>query len=203
MKTSDSIKALAVALKEAQNEMGGAVKDSKNPFYKSNYADLTAVLKAIKEPLAKHGFSFCQFPISDEQGVGVCTRLMHISGEWIENEFVLPLLKPDPQAAGAAITYARRYALASITGIPQVDDDAESLMLRNESSIEDVPPQHPPLISDFHARKIKRWLKDNDKTEDKFCQYYEISSVRSMTTEQFEHWETAFGINDNMKRERK
>ena len=82
MKTSDSIKALAVALKEAQNEMGGAVKDSKNPFYKSNYADLTAVLKTIKEPLAKHGFSFCQFPISDEHGVGVCTRLMHSSGEW-------------------------------------------------------------------------------------------------------------------------
>mgnify|MGYP003123164658 CR=1 FL=1 len=203
MKTSDSIKALAAALKEAQKEMGGAVKDSQNPFYKSNYADLTAVLKTIKEPLARHGFSFCQFPISDEHGVGVCTRLMHETGEYIENEFVLPLSKPDPQAAGAAITYARRYALASITGIPQVDDDAESLMLRNESSIKDVPSQHPPLISDFHAKKIKRWLKDNDRDDEKFCEYYKVSSVSSMTLEQFKHWEAKFGINDNMKRQRK
>ncbi len=194
MKTSNSIKALAAALKEAQKEMGGAVKDSQNPFYKSNYADLTAVLKTIKEPLAKHGFSFCQFPISDEHGVGVCTRLMHISGEWIENEFVLPLTKQDAQAAGAAITYARRYALASITGIPQVDDDAESLMLRNESSIEDVPAQHPPILYRTQVNKIKKWLKDNDRDDEKFCEYYKVSSVSSMTLEQYKHWENTFNV---------
>ena len=41
MNSSESIKNLAVALVKAQKEMGGAVKDSKNPFFKSNYADLT------------------------------------------------------------------------------------------------------------------------------------------------------------------
>jgi hypothetical protein len=55
MNKSESISNLAKALCKAQNEMGGAVKDAKNPFFKSNYADLTAVIKAIKEPFASNG----------------------------------------------------------------------------------------------------------------------------------------------------
>ena len=48
---------LAIALCKAQSEMGGAVKDAKNPFFKSSYADLTSVIKAIKEPFANNGLS--------------------------------------------------------------------------------------------------------------------------------------------------
>lgn len=134
MKSSESIKALAEALCKAQSEMGGAVKDSANPFFKSSYADLTSVIKAIKEPFAKNGLSYTQFPISNEHGVGVCTRLMHNSGEWIEEEFVLPLVKRDPQSGGSCLTYCRRYSLQSLAGIPAADDDAEAAMLRTEKS---------------------------------------------------------------------
>ena len=51
MKSSESINELASALCAAQSQMGGAVKDSANPFFKSSYADLTSVIKAIKQPL--------------------------------------------------------------------------------------------------------------------------------------------------------
>ena len=134
MKSSESIKALAEALCKAQSEMGGAVKDSSNPFFKSSYADLTSVIKAIKEPFAKNGLSYTQFPISNEHGVGVCTRLMHNSGEWIEEEFVLPLVKRDPQSGGSCVSYCRRYSLQSLAGIPAAEDDAEAAMLRTEKS---------------------------------------------------------------------
>ena len=136
MKSSDSIKALAEALSKAQAAMGGAVKDAKNPFFKSNYADLTSVIKAIKQPLSDNGIAYTQFPISNENGVGVVSRLMHKSGEWMENSYTLPLVKRDPQAAGSAITYARRYALQSIMGIPTADDDAESAMVRSTASVD-------------------------------------------------------------------
>ena len=64
---------------------------------------------------------------------------MHSSGEWLESEFVLPITKQDPQSAGAALTYARRYALQSMAGIPNADDDAESAMLRtSEDDLTDV-----------------------------------------------------------------
>ena len=134
MKQSESITDLATALCLAQAEMGGAVKDSNNPFFKSSYADLTSVIKVIKQPFANHGLSFVQLPITSEggRGVGVVTMLMHSSGQWIQSEYLLPMDKVTPQGAGSAITYARRYALQSLCGIPAVDDDSEMAMHRND-----------------------------------------------------------------------
>ena len=135
MNKSESISNLAKALCKAQNEMGGAVKDAKNPFFKSNYADLTAAIKAIKEPFANNGLSYSQFPVTSEGGggIGVVTILMHSSGEWLESEFYLPLAKKDAQGGGSAVTYARRYSLQSMAGIPTADDDAEAAMMRGKS----------------------------------------------------------------------
>ena len=76
MKSSESINELASALCNAQGQMGGAVKDSANPFFKSSYADLTSVIKAIKQPFADNGLSYTQFPVSNENGVGVSTYLV-------------------------------------------------------------------------------------------------------------------------------
>tara|TARA_B110000879_G_scaffold211529_1_gene304546 strand:+ start:2088 stop:2732 length:645 start_codon:yes stop_codon:yes gene_type:complete len=134
MNKSESISNLAKALCKAQNEMGGAVKDATNPFFKSKYADLSSVIKAIKEPFYNNGLSYSQFPVTSAggQGIGVTTILMHSSGEWLESEFCLPLAKLDPQAGGAAITYARRYSIMSAAGIPSEDCDSEAAMMRGK-----------------------------------------------------------------------
>jgi len=134
MNQSESITDLATALCLAQAEMGGAIKDSNNPFFKSSYADLTSVIKVIKEPFAKYGLSFVQLPVTSAggNGIGVSTMLMHKSGQWLQSEYLLPMDKVTPQGAGSAITYARRYALQSLAGIPSVDDDSELAMYRNE-----------------------------------------------------------------------
>ncbi len=146
MNQSETIKELASALALAQAEMGGAVKDSANPFFKSSYADLTSVIKVLKEPFAKHGLSYVQMPVTSAggQGVGVSTMLMHKSGEWVQQEYLLPMDKITPQGAGSAITYARRYALQAMAGIPAVDDDAEAAMLRNEPTLPDGVSTAPP-----------------------------------------------------------
>ena len=167
MKQSDSISKLATAMCEAQSQMGGAVKDSANPFFKSKYADLTSVVKAIKEPFAANGLSYIQMPHSSESGVGVTTRLMHSSGEWLESEFVLPLVKRDPQAAGAALTYARRYALQSVAGIPNADDDAESAMVRQITTPSYTPEQKDEflaLIANGDGFGIKKFGKSVDQS---------------------------------------
>ena len=142
MKTSETIEELAKALVKAQSQMGGAVADSDNPFFKSKYADLGSVVKAIKEPFCENGLSYVQFPCNDDSGVGVTTRLMHTSGQWLEQNYTLPIVKRDPQAAGSAITYARRYALQSIAGIPTADDDAEAAMQRNSVQAKPVKPSN-------------------------------------------------------------
>jgi len=173
MKSSESIKNLASALCKAQEEMGGAVKESKNPFFKSDYADLTSVIKAIKEPFANNGLSYTQFPTNDEGRIGVVTMLMHESGEYLEHSYTLPTTKADPQAAGSAITYARRYALQSIAGIPTADDDAESAMIRNNQS-------KTAVVSEDQAAEIKERLAETNVDVKVFLKHFKTSSVDKM-----------------------
>jgi len=177
MKSSESINELASALCNAQGQMGGAVKDSANPFFKSSYADLTSVIKAIKQPFADNGLSYTQFPVSNENGVGVSTRLMHISGQWLEMQYTLPTVKKDPQASGSAITYARRYALQSIAGIPTADDDAESAMLRGDDK---------KIISDDQIIAIKKLLDETGADSEKFCKWLKVRSVDQILAMHFD-----------------
>jgi len=168
MKSSESINELASALCAAQSQMGGAVKDSANPFFKSSYADLTSVIKAIKQPFSDNGLSYTQFPVTDENGMGVCTRLMHVSGQWLEDQFILPMVKRDPQAASSSLTYARRVSLSSIAGIPTADDDAESAMLRGDDK---------KVVSDDQIIAIKKLLDETGADSDKFCKWLKVRSV--------------------------
>ena len=171
MKSSESINELASALCAAQSQMGGAVKDSANPFFKSSYADLTSVIKAIKQPFADNGLSYTQFPVTDENGMGVCTRLMHVSGQWLEGQFTLPVVKRDPQAASSSLTYARRVSLSAIAGIPTADDDAESAMLRGDDK---------KVISEEQSAIIKQLIAETESDVAKFCKAFKCQTVDAL-----------------------
>lgn len=128
MQQSDSINEIAAALSKAQAEIEGAKKDAKNPFFKSSYADLSSVIAAIKEPLAKHGLSVVQLT-----GIGVSghatlyTQISHTSGQWMRGEIPLNAKDPlDPQKMGSVITYFRRYALQAALCVSAEDDDGDS-----------------------------------------------------------------------------
>lgn len=121
---------------KAQAEMGGAHKGANNPFFKSKYADLGAVVQAVKEPFANNGLSYVQFPINDSDKIGVETILMHESGEWLMNSFTVKASKQDAQGAGSVITYCRRYGLQAIAGIPSEDDDGNN---SSKNSVKEKP----------------------------------------------------------------
>jgi len=124
MRTSESIKEIAAALSKAQGAMTGAKKGADNPFFKSKYADLAEVIKALSEPFAANGLSFIQSAGFVDGKISVTTRIMHSSGEWLESDpCELPPVKNDPQAYGSAISYAKRYSLQSFAGVPSIDDD--------------------------------------------------------------------------------
>ena len=174
MLQSETIIELSKAMAKAQAEMGGAVKDSSNPFFKSSYADLTSVIKAIKEPFANNGLSFVQFPISAPDHIGVTTRLMHESGEWLESECFLPLTKADPQSCGSILTYCRRYALSAMCGIPAVDDDCEMAMVRGKS-----------YISERQYDELLDLIEQSNTDLDKFRKAFAIESLGDMETGHF------------------
>ena len=124
---SPELNELAAALAKAQSEMEGAKKESTNPFFKSSYADLHAVIKSSFPYLSKNGLSVSQGNEVIKGAVCVTTTLMHASGQWMRSKIKLPLAKVDAQGVGAAVTYGRRYGLSAMVGIAQYDDDAQSI----------------------------------------------------------------------------
>ncbi len=135
MKRSEMINEISKAMANAQGEMEPALKSSKNPFFKSNYADLAAIMESIKVPLKKNDLSVWQDVITNEKGISVCTMVSHSSGQWIEfGPLEIALAKRDAQSVGSAITYAKRYALSAAVGVvSDNDDDGEAAMGRNSS----------------------------------------------------------------------
>lgn len=127
MKTSDSISKIAPALLKAQKAITFAVKDSKNPQFKSMYADLSSVIEACKPALNDAGIVFVQMAEPCDAGMlALSTRLIHESGEWIEATATCATSKSDAQGFGSATTYLRRYSLAAAVGLYQDDDDGNA-----------------------------------------------------------------------------
>lgn len=175
MKTSESIKSIAIALVDSQTKIRFAIKDSTNPHFKSRYADLGSVIDAIKESLNLNGIAFIQTPTESATGtLALVTRLIHISGEWIEDTAVCPLQKNDPQGYGSALTYLRRYSLASITGLYQDDDDGESTRMKPEdylkkiqstTSLDNLQKTYASIISEVRHDKalMQAVISEKDK----------------------------------------
>lgn len=120
---SGEIDQLTAALNRAQLAMVPAAKDKVNPFYHSKYADLGTVWEAL-HAFRTEGIVFTQSPMDSPDGYIVLeTQMTHISGQWMRSRLKMRLGKDDPQGAGSAITYARRYALGAMTGLVTEEDD--------------------------------------------------------------------------------
>ena len=129
MRSSEQIDQLADALCKAQAEFPTIPKlhQAKIPTknggeYRYNYADLSDTVDAARPVLEKHGLAVAQMPGFDGHDL-LSTRVMHSSGQWIEDDMRLFLTADSPQAQGSAITYARRYAYCAALGIVADEDD--------------------------------------------------------------------------------
>lgn len=116
---------LIKALIKAKAEFNPIQKDGTNPHYKRKYATLDAVLDAVTPGLSKHGLVIIQTTEICEGQTTLQTHLFHQSGERITSTYPLPEIA-DSQKFGAALTYARRYAVCAILSVTaDEDNDAE------------------------------------------------------------------------------
>jgi len=130
MTHSESISKIAAALVKAQGAMPAVGKEGNNPAFRSRYMTLDGILAVAVPVLTKHGIAVVQGSQVEsldesQRPVAVCieTRLLHESGEWLAVEAIIPVSKQDAHGMGSAITYGRRYSLASILGIMADEDD--------------------------------------------------------------------------------
>jgi hypothetical protein len=138
---SDSIGALAAALAKAQAEIQNPEKSLTativSPFPREGvrtfrYAPLSSGLDLVRKCLGQHEIATVQTTAIDRDGglIRLTTTLVHASGEWVSSDWpVCPVSETAaPHRLGAALTYARRYALFTLVGIAGEDDlDAPDL----------------------------------------------------------------------------
>lgn len=134
MRTSQELKNIYTAIIKARPEIAPIARTKSARNYK--YATLDSVIELLSLVLPKHGLGWIQ-TLSTEDGHPILvTRMIHESGEWIEDAMALPQTKlnggaNESQEIGASITYFKRYALSAIFGIA-TDDDTDGAAEVNE-----------------------------------------------------------------------
>ncbi len=144
--SSPQIGALSKAMAKAQAKFRHAGRKQENPEYRSRYADLEAVIDAIRPALSENGLWVTQRTDMTDNAVIVETILHHDSGEWLNmGRVVLRPMKDGPQAVGSAQTYAQRYGLkaAFVIAASGDDDDAEAAEGRTGTTGPEAAPKAP------------------------------------------------------------
>ena len=176
---------LAGAMAKAFAEIEAATKSANNPHFKSKYADLGAVIDAVKPALIKHGLFFTQRSHPAENGVSVETVLHHEGGEELSlGTLFVPANKQDAQGFGSALTYARRYGLMTAFGVPAEDDDGNAAARSAPNRV--AASNGTKMIADQERDLIQTLATSAGKTLQEICQAYRITSLRELTAAQGE-----------------
>src|SRR5580704_1157600 len=147
--SSPSVGILAAALAKAQAEISNPEKSLTativSPFPREGsrtfrYASLSTGLDLVRKCLGQHEIATIQATrIDSDSGlINLTTALVHASGEWVSSDWPVSSISDTatPHRLGAALTYARRYALFTLVGIAGEDDlDAPDLLSGNVASI--------------------------------------------------------------------
>src|ERR1700681_883452 len=133
-RSSESVAAIATALAKAQTELSNPEKAMIGTVYNARsdspqsfrYASLSSGLDIIRKILGSQQIAMTQTTDIDRANgtVNLTTLLLHTSGEWISSDWPVCQLSETtaPRRMGAALTYARRYALFTMVGIAGEDD---------------------------------------------------------------------------------
>lgn len=155
----------------AQGELGAALKKSKNPFLNNKYADLSSLQDAIFPAFSKEGFAITQECGADDMGKFVETKFTHTSGQVFSSRVYLEYKKGDMQSLGGAITYARRYGLSSLSGVPELDDDANSALGQQRMQIK----------KDIKEERLTKSQQDTLNRGDKIEELAKSATEQQMT----------------------
>lgn len=159
MQTSEQINEIAKAMAAAQAEIEPATKGVTNTFFKSKYADISAIWEVIRAPLTKNGICILQDVYTTELGIAVKTRLVHSSGQWFEfGPFEISVPNKTSQECGKAATYGKRYSLGAAVGATsgEQDDDGESNRQAHDRTAVQSKIQNAEKVTPISNEKITK-----------------------------------------------
>lgn len=180
-----SKKTLAEALIAFQADLPSVALDATNPHFKSKYASLGSVTKAVLPKLSEHGLAFSVGSFVDNGLLIVDAHLIHESGESRSLQF--PITEANPQKIGSALSYARRYALSALTGVVADEDDdgnaasTPSAAERQIAKAASRPAARPANDAPAQA-EVREWIGgDADKKATANTAYERIKKEQGLT----------------------
>lgn len=184
MKTSQDLNELADALSNLQSDISNPVKDARG--HHNQYASFPSVLNTIRPHLRANGLSIIQTATKDHLGqnlwtVVVVTRLLHKSGQWIEDEISAPVsdkAKNSVQEMGSLISYLKRYAIQGLVMITG-DDDDDGQAAGNIQQNEQIP-----MPSLEEVEKLRDLMKKKGIKEKQICDAYGVALLEDMSKAQ-------------------
>lgn len=182
---SDKIESIYAALIKAQSKFSKISKNKENTYHKSKYADLSDCIESVREILFENDLGVVQTMRSNARGITCLhTRLIHLSGQWIESVIPLTPVKSDPQSLGGYITYMRRYTLNAIimTASSDDDDDGEGSMDRDGKSNSYKSKKAIPLKIDGIA-EIKALMGNDTNIQSKIVKEYGLKNINDLSKE--------------------
>ena len=158
------MKKLIEALVKAQSEMGSASPTGTNPHFKSEYAPLDEVIKAVKKPLNSNGIFFLQKVYVAEGGQCVETEFYGHDAVLKAGKVYVKCDKATAQGYGSSLSYAKRYSLQTACGLPTGDDDDAN------TSTDEVKPVAKPVEKkqDEKENNAKKYVENMLKTIESF-----------------------------------
>ena len=186
-RSSETIGAIAAALAKAQAELTNPEKALVATIRASNprdqdqtfrYAALSSGLDIMRKALGGHEIATVQTTAIDNEAglIRLTTTLAHSSGEWLSSEWPVCAIgeTATPRRMGAALTYARRYALFTLVGIAGEDDlDAPDLNLKAGASARRWRPERKRGGAGSDERKQMQPLFRRKRRPRHFNQRYE------------------------------
>jgi hypothetical protein len=221
-RSSDTIGSIAAALAKAQGQLCNPEKSLvaaiRSPFPREDervfrYASLASGLDIVRKSLGQHEIATVQTTAIDQSTgqILLTTLLAHASGEWISSDW--PVCAANETAAphrmGAALTYARRYALFALVGIAGEDDLDAPDALTKPSQPKQVPTSHqlrkppksvvhrPPVLSEALSSQLRETLLAevsvlNDSEELALWTHRRLVAKNTLTTDDARILEAAY-----------
>ena len=186
MATGKPVRNIQSVMQQAHSMMDTVKKNSKNPFFKSNYADINIVLETIAPVCESLGLVVFQAPriIDGNDVLYTKISLADNPNEFEDGQMRLLLPSADMQKLGSAVSYARRYSLVAMFNLQQEDDDGQSASkhptatqkrnLQINKAMDQLVKAQKEKDTDT-AKQIFDWAEANGhvQVQDKYIQLFE------------------------------
>ena len=189
---SDRIDAISAALAKAQGQMANPAKGAVNPHFRSQYADLSAGLNAVRAALSANAIAIVQTTRMEGDVLMLHTALAHASGQWIGSCWPVAKLPAAPQVIGSALTYARRYTLFALAGIAGENDDDDGNAASGKGKEEDGP-----LIDADQLAQVQQLLTE---TKSNLEIFFDTLGVNTFSDMSVKHYQRALVLLNEKKR---